>query len=125
MYAFPIKMDKQNSTLAQLFGKAKYFAFYKNKEVYIEKNLCSDGEEVALWLKQKGVNNLIIKEIGSNAYKKCKEFGLNLFLVDEKEIEIPQICEIINDKKIVPISEIKMQEIISKHEKKHNHSHNK
>lgn len=126
MFAFPVKMDKENTTLAPLFGKAKYFAFYDGKEVLIERNECNEGENVALWLKTQGVNKLIIKEMGSNAYKKCIELNFEIFSVKPQgSIEIPQICEAISDNKITIIDKDTMSEIIKKHEKNHNHhNHN-
>lgn len=44
--AIPVKMNKENTALAPLFGKAKWFAIVEDGKVTIEQNI-ADGYRVA------------------------------------------------------------------------------
>ena len=53
MIAIPVKINKENTAVSTLFGKAKYFAFIENNKIEIVKNEQSGGKAVANWLKSK------------------------------------------------------------------------
>ena len=41
--AVPVKMNKDNSAIAPLFGKAKWFAIIEDEKIMIEKNPAEGG----------------------------------------------------------------------------------
>ena len=44
--AIPVKMNKENSAIAPLFGKAKWFAIVEDGKMTIEPNHCDGGQAV-------------------------------------------------------------------------------
>jgi len=63
MIAIPLKLNKENSAVAPLFGKAKWFAFVENGNITIEKNEAQGGSGVVKWLLGKGVKTLIMQKM--------------------------------------------------------------
>ena len=77
--AIPVKMNKENPPVAPLFGKAKWFAIVENGQSKILSNSQSGGQAVIEWLKEMGIEALLIQEIGVGPYKKAKNYGLQLY----------------------------------------------
>jgi len=123
MITFPVKTNRENAAVSPLFGKAKYFAFYDGENISIEANPYSNGAAIVDWFKQKGVENLIIKEMGVNPYKKLKQTNINIFYAGDKRIEISELIKEFEENKLEKLNEEKILEIIKKHEKSHSHSH--
>lgn len=123
MLAVAIKTDKVNSAISPLFGKAKFFAFYDGQGVSIEKNEKQGGVAVVNWLAQRGVDTLIIKEMGSSPYTEVKKRGIKLLYAGDERIEINDAITKYETGSLETLSAEKIQQIISKHEKNHTHKH--
>lgn len=123
MLAVAIKTDKVNSAISPLFGKAKFFAFYDGQGVSIEKNEQQGGVAVVNWLAERGVNTLIIKEIGSSPYAEVQKRGIKLLYAGDERIEINDAITKYETGLLETLSPEKIQQIISKHEKNHTHKH--
>lgn len=123
MTVFPVKTNKENSAISPLFGKAKYFAFYDGKNVSIEENLCNGGGQVIDWFKEKGVNNMVIKEMGIKPYKKTQNSNMKIFYSGDERILTNELIEKINSNTLKELNEIEMLDIIKKHESSHKHTH--
>ncbi len=123
MLAVAVKTDKENTAVSPLFGKAKFFAFYDGHDISIEKNEHKGGVSVVNWLVAKGVDTLIIKEMGSSPYAEVKKRGINLLYAGDERIEIDAIIAKYEDGALETLSEEKVQQIIAKHEKGHTHKH--
>ncbi len=121
MLAVAIKTDKVNSAISPLFGKAKFFAFYDGHGVSIEKNEKQGGVAVVNWLAQRGVDTLIIKEMGSSPYAEVKKRGIKLLYAGDERIEINDAITKYETGLLETLSAEKIQQIISKHEKNHTH----
>ena len=123
MLAVAIKTDKVNSAVSPLFGKAKFFAFYDGQDVSIEKNEKQGGVAVVNWLAQRGVDTLIIKEMGSSPYAEVQKRGIKLLYAGDERIEINDAITKYETGLLETLSTEKIQQIISKHEKNHTHKH--
>ena len=123
MLAVAIKTDKVNSAVSPLFGKAKFFAFYDGQDVSIEKNEKQGGVAVVNWLAQRGVDTLIIKEMGSSPYAEVQKRGIKLLYAGDERIEINDAVTKYETGLLETLSTEKIQQIISKHEKNHTHKH--
>ena len=121
MLAVAVKTGKENTAVSPLFGKAKFFAFYDGQNVSIEKNDKKGGVAVVNWLAQKGVDTLIIKEMGSSPYSEVQKRGIKLFYAGDERIEINDVITKYENGTLERLSDEKVQEIIAKHEKSHTH----
>ena len=93
MLAVAVKTDKENTAVSPLFGKAKFFAFYDGKNITIEKNEVGDGIAVINWFAQKGVDTIIVKEMGSNPYKALQKYNMKLLYAGDERIEVADIID--------------------------------
>ncbi len=123
MLAVAIKTDKVNSAISPLFGKAKFFAFYDGQGVSIEKNEKQGGVAVVNWLAQRGVDTLIIKEMGSSPYTEVKKRGIKLLYAGDERIEVTDVVQKYEANELSALTDTQMQVIIAKHEKSHTHKH--
>lgn len=124
MIAIPVKTNKDNPAIAPLFGKAKWFAFIDGEKMIIEKNLCDGGKEVVQWLISKGVDKLIIQEMGINPYEKVKESGkIKIYHCGFERITTTEAIEKFNNNGLKILDEDAMRDIITHHESRHAHSH--
>ncbi len=123
MLAVAVKTDKPNTAVSPLFGKAKYFAFYDGQGVSIEKNENQGGVSVVNWLASRGVDTLIIKEMGSSPYAEVQKRGIKLLYAGDERIEINDAITKYETGLLEALSPEKIQQIIAKHEKGHSHKH--
>ncbi len=123
MTAFPVKTNKENSAISPLFGKAKYFAFYDGENLSIEENLCNGGGQVVDWFIQKGVDKMVIKEMGIKPYKKTQNSNIKIFYSGDERVLTNDLIEKINSNGLKELDEKEMLSIIKKHESSHTHSH--
>jgi predicted Fe-Mo cluster-binding NifX family protein len=131
MITFPVKTDKENAAVSPLFGKAKYFAFYDGKSITVEKNPYERGSRLADWFLQKGVDTIIIKEIGSKPFNKIIQTNIKILSSGNERITTNEVIEKFNNGELKELSKNELKEIIKEHEGKkdasscgsHNHEH--
>ncbi len=123
MLAVAVKTDKENTAVSPLFGKAKYFAFYDGETISIEKNDVGDGIAVIDWFVRKGVDTIIVKEMGANPYRRLEQTGIKLLYAGDERIEVAEIVKKYEAGELAPLNAQQMQAIIKKHEGHHTHSH--
>ncbi len=123
MITFPVKTNKENAAISPLFGKAKYFAFYDGESLTVEKNPFDHGSEIINWFLDKGIKDIIIKEMGINPYKKIKDTNINIYYAGDDRITSNELLEKYNNKQLELLNEEKMRDIIKKHENSHSHNH--
>ena len=58
------EIESLTEPLSSRFGKAKYYAFFNGNEMQIEENPARSGPKVVAWLIEKGVTDLLMKEVG-------------------------------------------------------------
>lgn len=122
MLAVAVKTDKDNTAVSPLFGKAKFFAFYDGKTITIEKNEVQDGIAVINWFIQKGVDTIIVKEMGSNPYKALKKQDIKLLYAGDERIEVADIVKKYEADELNGLNDSQIQTIINKHERHHTHA---
>jgi len=122
MLAVSVKTGKENTAVSPLFGKAKYFAFYDGKTITIEKNEAGDGIAVIDWFVQKGVDTIIVKEMGANPYKALQKYDIKLLYAGDERIEVTEIVKQYDAGELKPLNTMQMQAIITKHERHHTHA---
>ncbi|GGD49754.1 hypothetical protein GCM10012288_24760 [Malaciobacter pacificus] len=123
MITFPVKTNKENAAVSPLFGKAKYFAFYDGENLTIEENTFKHGAPLIDWFLNKGVNDIVIKEMGINPYKKIKATSMNIYHAGDDRVTTNELIEKYKNNELVVLDEEKMKLIIKKHESSHTHGH--
>lgn len=122
LITIPIKMNKKDTAVAPLFGKAKWFALIKDAEITIEANPCHGGKAVVNWLSEIGVNKLIIQEMGKSPYMQLKSYGdIELYHAGYERNLLQEVLEKFNNNQLSKIDDSNIAEIIKHHEKKHPH----
>ena len=117
--AIPIKMNKENSAVAPLFGKAKWFAIVENEEVTIIPNNQTGGQAVMELLNEMKIDALLIQEMGVSPYAKAKELGMMLYHTGFERILLSDVLEKFKNNDLEILDDTNMDKIIKHHEKRH------
>jgi predicted Fe-Mo cluster-binding NifX family protein len=122
--AIPVKMNKKNSAIAPLFGKAKWFAIINDGELMIIPNNQAGGQAVIEWLYEMKVDALLIQEMGLSPYQKVKAYGnMALYHTGFERILLTDVLEKFENNELEILDDTNMDEIIKHHEKRHPHDH--
>ena len=117
--AIPIKMNKENSAIAPLFGKAKWFAIVDNGELSIIPNKQSGGQAVIELFDEMKIDALLIQEMGVSPYAKAKELGVMLYHTGFERILLSDVLEKFENNDLEILDDTNMSKIIQHHEKRH------
>ncbi len=118
----PIKMNKENSAIAPLFGKAKWFAFVEDGKVTIEKNPAQGGTAVIRWFIEQNVDAIVFQEMGTTPYEMIRSEGnMKLYHTGYDRILLDELLQKFDEGKLVELDESNMAEIIKNHESSHTH----
>ena len=120
MTAIPLKTNKENSAVAPLFGKAKWFAFVENGNISIEKNEAQGGSGVVKWLLGRGVKTLIMQKMSQPPYEMIKEEGsITIYYVGSDRIELPEVLKRYEANGLVILDDNNAPDIVKSHERQH------
>jgi len=120
MIAIPLKLNKENSALAPLFGKSKWFAFVDNGNITIEKNKAQGGSGVVNWLLGKGVKTLIMQKMSQPPYEMIKEEGsISILYAGSDRIELPEALEKYESNELIILDDSNAPDIIKSHDRQH------
>ena len=121
--AVPVKTNKENSAVAPLFGKAKWFAFVdEDNNIEIKQNLCHGGAEVIDWFLNESVTEIIFQEMGTTPYNLIKETDqIVLFHSGYNRILLLDVLLKFQQNQLTIVDDINITSIIKKHESKHTH----
>jgi len=90
IYAAPFKMNKENSAISTVFGKAKYFGIYDDAtntlEVIVNEN--PGGPAIFKQLHQKNVQTILTPHAGPGAVRNAPSFGMKIFYCGDERIEM-------------------------------------
>ena len=120
MIAIPLKLNKENSALAPLFGKAKWFAFVEDGNISIEKNELKSGANVVNWLLGKGVKTLIMQKMSQPPYEMIKEEGsISILYAGSDRIELSEALKRYEAGELVILDDTNAPDIIKSHDRQH------
>jgi predicted Fe-Mo cluster-binding NifX family protein len=118
--ALPVKMNKENSAIAPLFGKAKWFAIVEDGKISMEANNNSGGNAVIEWLAKMGVDTIVMQEMGRNPYSKIKSYGnIEVYHAGFERTLLNDVLEKLEKKTLIKVDDDNMEAIIQHHEKRH------
>jgi len=118
--AIPIKMNKKDSAVAPLFGKAKWFAIVDGDTINIVPNENSGGTAVIEWLFNINVDTIVMQEMGRNPYLKAKSYEkIEIYHSGFERILLLDVLEKLNRKSLIKVDDAYMETIIKHHEKRH------
>jgi len=118
--AIPVKMNKENTPLAPLFGKAKWFAMVEEGKVRIEQNPADGGRAVVEWLVQSGVDTIIMQEMGMNPYKIVQSYGnIKLYHAGFERILLDDVLQKFEANTLTLLDDEGMAKIMDQHKVRH------
>jgi len=117
--AIPVKMNKENPPVAPLFGKAKWFAIVENGKSKILPNNQSGGQAVIEWLKEMGVEALLVQEIGVSPYERAKYYGMMLYHTGFERILLHDVISKFEAGELEILDDTNIGNIIKHHERRH------
>ena len=106
IYAAPLKMEKEDSAITKVFGKAKYFGIYNDEtnSMKVIKNLEPGGPAIFKQLLQEGVKVVLTPHAGPGAVKASINFDMELFYCGEERKTLPQAVEEYKEGKYIKIT---------------------
>jgi predicted Fe-Mo cluster-binding NifX family protein len=89
-FAAPLKMNKQESAITKVLGKAKYFGIYDSDGETIEiiQNTQAGGPAIFYELKRLGVDVVLTQHAGPGAVRAADELGIELFYCGDERKNI-------------------------------------
>ncbi|MGM0623358.1 MAG: NifB/NifX family molybdenum-iron cluster-binding protein [Campylobacterota bacterium] len=84
MIALPIAKKTKTSNISPLFGKAKQFAIFKDSSIEVVPNELQNGKQIVSWLKELGVDTVILKHLGKRPFMMLHDCGIDVYFCDEK-----------------------------------------
>jgi predicted Fe-Mo cluster-binding NifX family protein len=117
--AIPVKMNNENSAIAPLFGKAKWFAIVENEELSIIPNNQTSGQTVIELFDEMKIDILLIQEMGQSPYAKAKELGMMLYHTGFERILLSDVLEKFKNNDLEILDDTNMEKIIQHHQKRH------
>jgi len=113
MLAIPIK-SKNNSKISTKFSQSTYFAFYKEGEIFIDKNqFVNDDIGTIEWLKNLGVKNLIIKSLNLSSYNLLKIYNIKTYYLRENDLDISETIYKYKQNSLLKLNETILSEIFT------------
>ena len=95
-YAAPFKMNKEDSAITKVFGKAKYFGIYDDTTNKIEviENKNPGGPAIFEQLKEKNVDIILTPHAGPGAVRGSLAYNMPLYYCgDERKLLLEAVKE--------------------------------
>jgi predicted Fe-Mo cluster-binding NifX family protein len=91
-FAAPLKMQKEESAITKVLGKAKYFGIYDDSEGKMEVivNENPTGPAIFTVLKAHGVDAVLTPHAGPGAVKASIQLGIGLFYCGDERKTLPE-----------------------------------
>ena len=111
IFASPFKMNKKESAITKVLGKAKYFGIYDTdtNELEVISNPETGGPAIFTELKKKNVDAVLTPHAGPGAVKKAVELGIKLYYCGDERIDLIGAVKDFQDGKSVEITEQNFQ----------------
>ncbi|WP_419768260.1 NifB/NifX family molybdenum-iron cluster-binding protein [Arcobacter sp.] len=128
MITFPLKTNKENAAVSPLFGKAKYFAFYDGENLSVEENPYGKGSKLINWFNEKGVDTIVIKEMGSKPFEAISKTAIKVLYAGNDRVTTNEVLENYTTNSLKELSIDELQKIVKEHKGDkssscHSHSH--
>ena len=122
--AIPVKMNKENSAVAPLFGKAKWFAIVEEGKITIEQNQANGGRAVIEWFNSMNIDTIIMQEMGEGPYEMIRQLGkMKIYHCGFERILLQEVLQKFEANELALLDDAGMAKIIEHHEIKHAHDH--
>jgi predicted Fe-Mo cluster-binding NifX family protein len=95
-FASPLKMNKEDSAITKVLGKAKYFGIYDTETNKLEVIVNEDptGPAIFMVLKDLGIDAVLTPHAGPGAVKASMQLGITLYYCgDERKIMLDAVKE--------------------------------
>jgi predicted Fe-Mo cluster-binding NifX family protein len=133
MIAIPVKMNKQDTAVSNLFGKSKYFAFIDGDNISIEKNETESGRAVVEDFSARGVTEVVFQHMGGNPFMLLQKAKIECYNCGEDRVMLDDVIKMYKNKTLTKVDGTNMADFVEKgknhsegheHHHDHNHEHN-
>ncbi len=122
--AIPVKMNRENSAIAPLFGKAKWFAIVEDGKITIEQNQAEGGRAVIEWFNTMKIDTIIMQEMGEGPYEMIQKLGtMKIYHSGFERILLQDVLQKFEANDLSLLDDAGMVKIIEHHEVRHSHDH--
>ena len=120
MIAIPVKTDKEDTALAPLFGKSKWFALVgDDNSVTFWRNELQSGRAVVDYFKEVGVDKVIFQDMGANPYLMLHRSQIVCFHSGQGRILLKDALAYLHENVLIRVTPSNMAEYV---ERGHKHS---
>lgn len=128
MTAIPVKTDSDQSAVAPLFGKAKWFALISDEgSVTFWRNDTGGGRDVVTHLQRAGVTRVLFTQMGANPYMLLQRSGIKVYHAGEGRILFQEALAKLAQDALTEVTPLNMGEYLEKGHKhsggEHHHDH--
>ncbi|MBN2894618.1 MAG: NifB/NifX family molybdenum-iron cluster-binding protein [Campylobacterales bacterium] len=124
MTVIPVKTDVDQSAIAPLFGKAKWFALISDEGVCtFWRNDTGGGRDVVTQLQRQGVTRVIFTQMGANPYMLLQRAGIKVYHAGEGRILFQESLAKLNEGGLTEVTPLNMSEYLEKGHKHSNGEH--
>lgn len=116
MIALPVATTRKTSHIVSLFGKAKQFAIFNNNTIEVVPNEVQSGKKIASWLKEKGVQSVVVKHMGKRPFEALMSLGIKVYFCSEKLPSNEVVLKLLNNE-LTQVTPQNYLELLGEHEK--------
>ena len=126
MIAVPIKMNKEESAVSPLFGKAKWFAVLDNDGNLQEivENVTQSGVDIMNTLISKNITTMLVSHIGKRPLIMAQHGRMEVFYVGKDRIMLKESFEKFKNNELPNAKDIPEEDLFAHHGHSHgDHDH--
>jgi predicted Fe-Mo cluster-binding NifX family protein len=115
--AIPVKTDKEDTALAPLFGKSKWFALVDGDAVTFWRNDIQSGREVVDHFKAIGVDTVIFHDMGANPCLLLQRAQIACYHSGKGRVLLKEALTYLKDGVLIEVTPMNMAEFVEKGQK--------
>ncbi|HHH37109.1 MAG TPA: hypothetical protein ENK77_00645 [Epsilonproteobacteria bacterium] len=123
MIAIPVKRNQQDTAIAPLYGKAKWFAMVdSNNEIRFWKNGSHSGRVVTDYLVSQGVDQVVVQHIGHSPFEMLQQASVSCFDAGEGRILLEEALNALKGESLQQVTGETIDRLAA-HGHSHGHDH--
>ncbi len=127
MIAIPARIRNDEVLLTTIFGRSEHIALIDDLgHIEVTKNAFTGGVDLANWLVDQGVTQLVIRNMGANPYLALRKGGVKVYVTAKNRAPIAEIVSDLENGELTEITPDNMGDYLKagQHRHEHDHEHN-
>ncbi|MBU1642683.1 NifB/NifX family molybdenum-iron cluster-binding protein [bacterium] len=115
MTAIPVKTDKEESAVAPLFGKAKWFALIDDEgAISFWHNELKSGREVVNHFQAVGITRVVFQDMGGNPFMLLSRAGIGCYYSGEGRVLLKDAVARLQKDELIEVTQQNMAEYVER-----------